>query len=411
MSHLSRDIETALALLPEHRKKSKRSFVLTLDDILDDYRLGLELNANAFDLCMHAYRFHHPFEAFWAQFRSKSVKPKEIRDLMLMGFAALLSRNQAPVEAVVDTFVNTTKKVFGAHTAGLTNAFLREVARSRDRLRAQLSAHPEEMLGPVLAARWDRPIARSTETLAAAMGRALLVRPPATIGALGIDGAWSEMKSAHFLRQEEPRIAIDFSSVGFVRWLVPQLKGRPLGRVLDACAAPGGKIIAFALQPELRDVMASTELYATEAKFKRLTRLEQNLAKMSVRAKTALHSWGEGSPPPPALAEPFDLILADLPCTGLGTLASKPDLLLEDPAELLSSVANLQVNILRDLVGRVAPGGSLAVSLCSNDPEELERVTVELGRLLPDKKLEFWTFCGDNEGRTSQWMAAWLIRL
>ncbi len=144
-------------------------------------------------------------------------------------------------------------------------------------------------------------------------------------------------------------------------------------KILDACAAPGGKLIALHQLLKQRNVDA--HFFATEAKFKRLERLKENIKRWNLDSKiqTALYTWGD-NPESDYPESDFDLILADLPCTGTGTLHTRPDLLLEDISSRVTSLELIQTRILNSLIPRLSAGGKLAVSLCSVDPAELKQV-------------------------------------
>jgi len=132
-------------------------------------------------------------------------------------------------------------------------------------------------------------------------------------------------------------------------------------RILDACAAPGGKTTSLARR------WPDAQLIAVESDPRRARRLEQTLALRDIQAQVITHevaSWlrqGE---------QPFDLILVDAPCSGSGTLRKHPELnWLGDHLDLDRLVTN-QRAILEAALLRLAPGGLLIYAVCSWLPEE-----------------------------------------
>lgn len=142
--------------------------------------------------------------------------------------------------------------------------------------------------------------------------------------------------------------------------LVAALVG-PGRRILDCCAAPGGKTAAMAAR------LPESEIVATELHPHRATLLKKLAPQQNVEVVTA-----------DALALPygadFDRVLADVPCSGTGTLARNPEIKWKLKPEDLHDLQLRQVAILRAAMRHVAPGGRLVYSTCSLEPEENEQV-------------------------------------
>jgi 16S rRNA (cytosine967-C5)-methyltransferase len=134
-------------------------------------------------------------------------------------------------------------------------------------------------------------------------------------------------------------------------------------RILDCCAAPGGKTAAIATR------LPSSEIIATELHPHRSTLLRKLAPQQNVQVITA-----------DALALPygadFDRVLADVPCSGTGTLARNPEIKWKLKPEDLADLQSRQVAILRAAMRHVAPGGRLVYSTCSLEPEENEQVVI-----------------------------------
>jgi 16S rRNA (cytosine967-C5)-methyltransferase len=388
----------ALPYMPRHRARSKRSASLTLDDLLDEGRAQQALAGGALDLVLMGYRLSHVFADAVQEFTPKKVKPDELLDLWQLAFAALLSRDRTPGPVLVSEAVEAAKSTFGPHVASITNAFLRRAAREREDTLASLEEFPERALGRELAGRWS-----SEPALRKRLARAAVERPESGIPSIDAEGRW-ESRPLEAFQDGPPLQALDAGSWDLCRWLAERWsarlsKGEPW---LDACAAPGGKLIGLTV------ASGSRAAFATESRFPRLERLRSNLSRWKMAdAKTALHAWGEENPKSEGLPrewpDRFSMIVADLPCSGTGTLASRPDLLLEDIGARVRSLKPVQEKILAALRPKLAPGGELAVILCSIDPEEIATVTGALGA-----EPVYRSFDRSPERRT-QGLVAWVV--
>jgi 16S rRNA (cytosine967-C5)-methyltransferase len=138
-------------------------------------------------------------------------------------------------------------------------------------------------------------------------------------------------------------------------------------RILDCCAAPGGKTLAMADRNLAADITA-VEIHPHRA------RLMQQLvgAEASPRIKTVIADAGGLE-----VADKFDRILADVPCSGTGTLARNPEIKWRLRAEDLRDLHERQLAILRSALGNLTPGGRLVYSTCSLEKEENEDVVEE----------------------------------
>jgi 16S rRNA (cytosine967-C5)-methyltransferase len=132
-------------------------------------------------------------------------------------------------------------------------------------------------------------------------------------------------------------------------------------RILDCCAAPGGKTRALATR------LPEAEIYAAELHPHRARLLRRLAPQPNIHVVTA-----------DALTLPFiirfDRVLADVPCSGTGTLARNPEIKWKLKPEDLLNLQSRQVAILHAAMGRVSTGGRLVYSTCSLEPEENEQV-------------------------------------
>ncbi len=162
------------------------------------------------------------------------------------------------------------------------------------------------------------------------------------------------------------------------------LDPRPGERVLDACAAPGGKTAYLA---ELMQNQGT--LMACDRDEGRIRTLQDNLERLGVgMARFAQHDWSSGQPLPDAAAmSPFDRILVDAPCSNTGVMRRRVDLRWRLVAKDFSRMREEQLRILRTTIPLLGTGGALVYSTCSIEPEENEEVVKAITQEFPFLKL------------------------
>ncbi len=138
--------------------------------------------------------------------------------------------------------------------------------------------------------------------------------------------------------------------------LLGDVRGR---RVLDLCAAPGGKTALLAA--------LGAEVTAVDRAPERLARLRENLARLNLMADVIEADVRDFAAP-----EPFDAILLDAPCTATGTIRRHPDLPWIKEADDIRSLSLLQGELLERAFSLLRPSGRLVYSVCSLEPEEGE---------------------------------------
>ncbi|KRA80660.1 RsmB/NOP family class I SAM-dependent RNA methyltransferase [Altererythrobacter sp. Root672] len=151
----------------------------------------------------------------------------------------------------------------------------------------------------------------------------------------------------------------------WVQDLAASLPARLLGpgegrRVLDLCAAPGGKTLQLAA--------AGWKVTALDISKRRLERLRENLARNGLDAEVVVADALKWEP-----KEPFDAILLDAPCTATGTARRHPDVLHRIGERQITEMAELQAALLERASGWLKPGGRLIYATCSLEPEEGEQ--------------------------------------
>lgn len=130
-------------------------------------------------------------------------------------------------------------------------------------------------------------------------------------------------------------------------------------RVLDACAAPGGKTMQL--------VAAGHDVTALDRSESRLARLTDNFARTGLKAETVVADALDWQP-----AEPFDAVLLDAPCSATGTFRRHPEVLYRARPSIIADSVDLQARLLARAADWVRPGGSLVYAVCSLEPQEGE---------------------------------------
>jgi len=153
-------------------------------------------------------------------------------------------------------------------------------------------------------------------------------------------------------------------------------------RILDCCAAPGGKTILLATRhPNSAVIAAELHPQRASAMRQRITSFPSSLA---IRNRVRIVAADVTSLP---FTATFDSILADVPCSGTGTLARHPEIKWRLTTDDLADLHSRQVAILASGLDRLSPGGRLLYSSCSLEPEENEEVVREVLEQMPKCRL------------------------
>lgn len=255
------------------------------------------------------------------------------------------------------------------HQAGLVNAVLRQLPPDLQ-LPDPAQRLPRWLRQPLVHA-WGREAVSAMEAVFA-------VSPPLDLTLrAGAEAPAGTLLPTGSLRLEEPGQVSALPGYGAGGWwvqdaaaaLAAPLLGAVAGqRVLDLCAAPGGKTLQLAT--------AGADVTALDISEPRLARLRENLARTGLSARVLAADALVWQPD-----APFDAILLDAPCSASGTLRRHPDLpFVKDGSELPGLVA-LQAQLLDRALGWLRPGGRLVYCTCSLLPEEGEtQLTAALAR-------------------------------
>lgn len=341
------------------------------------------------ELCYGTLRWCLPARHLLGQLLHRPLPTREsvLHALLLIGLYQLYQL-RIPAYAAVAATVAATRLIDRPHARGLVNAVLRNAQRRETELRAALaadpvlaSAHPAWLLERLQQA-WpdDWPAIVAADT----------ARPPmalrVNLARIGRDAYRDRLAATGLNAEPDPCLAsalvldhpceVD-ALPGFAEGLVsvqdpaaqlaaPLLDPQPGQRVLDACAAPGGKT------GHLLEYAPDLDLLALDNDATRLERVRDNLDRLELHARLIVgdagrpEEWWDG--------QPFERILLDAPCTGSGVIRRHPDILVLRRPEDVATLAARQHALLDALWPLLTSGGRLLYATCSVLPEETRQV-------------------------------------
>ena len=344
-----------------------------------------------------------------------------VRLSILLGLYQMAFLDRIPARAAVDESVELSRRWSrNPRSPGLTNAILRAFDRKRD-------AMPEP---PSLSVRYSHPQAL-VDLLAGELGhdRAELEellrvdnsQPPTTIQTNPLRTTPQELSA----RLQEEGVSVQahawlpgcFTVTGTgdleqlesfrdglfqvqdaaARLAVLAAGPEPGMRVLDACAAPGGKSFQAAMEMGDRGEILACDLHG-----KKLDRLERGARRLGIGCiATRAMDARQFSP---ELEGRFDLVLTDVPCSGLGIIRKKPDIRYKDLAPL-EKLPAIQLEILSNAARYVRPGGCLLYATCTVLRRENEAVIAAFLARTPEFHLEPFTLPGLGQcpGQRTLW--------
>jgi 16S rRNA (cytosine967-C5)-methyltransferase len=297
-------------------------------------------------------------------------KPPERARTALRLAAAEMLVDHVPPHAAVDAAVRLARAdAKGRHAAGMVNALARRIAtdgaaRLADALPPVL---PDWLAGPVAAAWGAEAAARIAAVHAAVPPLDFTPKDPATAAQLAarLDARLLPTGSLRLAARGQVSALPGYAEgAWWVQDAAAAVPARLLGdvsglRVLDLCAAPGGKTLQLAA--------AGARVTALDISAERLTRLRENLARTGLTAEVVTADALAWSP-----AAPFDAILLDAPCSATGTVRRHPDLPFVREGQDLAPLLALQDALLARAWDWLAPGGRLVYATCSLLPAEGE---------------------------------------
>ncbi len=413
----------------------------SIDKAIKQYSLDRRDAAFASALCLGVLQNSSLCDFYIGCYCSQSVEKLEpkLRDILRIGVYQIVFMDRVPRRAAVNETVDLCKSSSMSRASGLVNAVLRRVAENADKL----PEVPGKGSAEYLSTMYSHPLwlcRRITEERGYDFAEAFLAcnnRSP------GLDIQINRLKTdclRYLELLEEKGIAYTASpfpagSISMRGGVVAELPGYDEGMfyvqdkaariaselckvkagmsVLDACAAPGGKSIAMAI-----NMSDSGSILSCDIQNKKLKLIEENAGRLGISiiktrqmdAREYIEEFNSS----------FDLVMADVPCSGMGVIAKKPEIR-QKTAEEISSLPQIQADILENLSCYVKVGGALVYSTCTVLKAENEDIVngflskhdnfraeeIELGDILfKDGMHTFWPHVDGTDG----FFAARLVR-
>lgn len=344
-----------------------------------------------------------------------------VLDCLRLGVYQMLFMDRVPVHAAVNESVGLAKRFsHNPRVSALVNAVL----RAFDRARMEGLPQPEE-----LSVRYSHPDwlvkeffntlpADEVETLLAANNSQPPVQAQVNTLKTSAPALLKELTEAGVTVRSHPWLAdcLELEGTGNLEDLPAFREGRfyvqdaaarlavlvsgavPGMRVLDACAAPGGKSFAAAIQMGDREEILSCDLHPHKQRL-----IETGAKRLGLNCITT--AVMDGREFDPALENRFDIVITDVPCSGLGIIRKKPDIRYKDPKPL-EGLPSVQRDILSNVSRYVRPGGVLLYATCTLLPRENEDVVTWFDGKENNFTLEAFSLPGPI-GRTEGMVTLW----
>ena len=335
--------------------------------------------------------------------RLKDLHPA-VRDILHLGLYQLYETDKIPDSAAVNESVSLAKKYCPkvASAPGLVNGVLRNAIRSRDSLLQpetlwEKYSHPqglvslfrayvgEEKLEPMLRANNSAPktyaqvntLKISQDALKAQLeqeGATAEIHPWVEncliLGETGnLEKLPSFQQGLFYIQDPAARLSV----------LCAQISGEPV-KILDCCAAPGGKSFAAAIASGGKAKLISCDIHPHKAEL-----IGKGAARLGLSGITPMVQ--DASMPVPEWIGKMDLVIADVPCSGYGIIRKKPDIREKKP-DTMKELPLLQLEILQNQAAYVKPGGVLMYSTCTLVRRENEGVVEKFLKQNPEFNLE-----------------------
>ena len=325
----------------------------------------------------------------------EKIEPILLNTLRL-GLYQIFFLTRTPVSAAVNESVELAKKSRGKGGGGFVNAILRSALREKETI-----PYPDKRQDPALyiaiiqshplwlVQRWiDELGVEETLRICVANNRIPALTLRTNTLKIRREDLMEKLKEKGFvsaptpfsddgvsLNDGPPTSGLPFLKEGlFViqdeasQLISLILDPRPGENILDACAAPGGKTTHIGQRMENLG-----EIHAFDLRQEKLKQIEEGSKRLGIKiVRTKIGNAVNSLPLPGEMK--FDRVLADVPCSGFGTLRRNPDLKWRKEREDLERLSQLQFSILKNLAGYVREGGLLVYSTCTVFHEENEDV-------------------------------------
>ncbi len=376
--------EAALSVLERCRRNQAFSDAL-LGSVMQSAGLNSKDSALCTRLCYGVLQNMLLCDFYIDHFASNAQKlePK-VRDILRLSVYQILFMDKIPLHAAVSEGVELCKKCGFARACGLVNAVLRKISDNKDKL----PAIPYKDINEYLSIKYSTPIGlvqKLNDEFGAEFAEGILrannEAAPLTIQVNTLKTTSDELipllesKGIFVMPHDLLPDCFDIYGTGDIAGLVEHKTGlfyvqdaaarlsvlaaKPeQGQtVLDACSAPGGKSFASAIF-----MNNSGKIFSNDIHENKLIRVKEGAKRLGIDIiSTAVM---DASKPDKSLESAYDLVIADVPCSGLGVIRKKPDIRYKDLAEI-EKLPETQLNILNGLAPCVKPGGVLLYSTCT----------------------------------------------
>lgn len=392
-----------------------------IDSIIKKYRLDRRDAALTARLCLGVLQYSSLCDYYIDCYSSTKLEPK-LRDILRLGTYQLLFMDKIPDRAAVSESVALCKAVGYARASGLVNAVLRRIAENKTKLPEipgkgspeylsikyshplWLAEHLVDKKGYGFAEAFmaanNRPgklsiqvnrLRISTADYVRALDRAEIAHRefPELPGCIELSGGIATElpgfeEGLFYVQDRAARLAVEIAGP------------KPGMAVLDACACPGGKSFAAAIAMENRGSILARDIHD-----KKLNLVVQGARRLGIDIIST--ACGDARESEEKLRDSFDLVIADVPCSGFGVIGKKPEIRYKD-RESLKGLPGIQRDIIHNLANFVKPGGILLYSTCTVFREENEQVVEEFLKSREDFRLEPFSVNGrECEGMYTFW--------
>jgi 16S rRNA (cytosine967-C5)-methyltransferase len=349
-------------------------------------------HALATELVMGVLRWRSRLDADIAATSSQPLTKLDIEILIALRLALYQFRwlDRVPPRAALHESVELVKRARKRSAAPFVNAVLRKLSAVPRKQDDSDSSSPETLARTLahplwLVERWTREYGLSTAhqicqynqsipttavRLRAATADTQLSQEGITLSPGGLLASARRVLSGDITKTQAYRtgqIVIQDEASQLVAALVSPAALPDGSQILDCCAAPGGKTLAIADRNPAATITA-LELHSHRARL-----LQKLLHQNSLRPETRVQIVTAAAQHIP-IAKQFDRVLADVPCSGTGTIARNPEIKWRLTPADLTELPQRQLAILRSALAQVAPQGRLIYSTCSLEKEENETV-------------------------------------
>jgi 16S rRNA (cytosine967-C5)-methyltransferase len=352
---------------------------VSLDDYLDQ-DVAPELRPPVSSMLFEYFRNKALIDRVVASKCARLPKPRYQR-LLVLTLTQCLFQSGIRAESAVNVAVDLARKNYGKSTSGFINGVLRNILRSDlKEYQKEIDKNPLLRFPKILQKRWRQNFnSEKLQQMSVAMTQEapftfrltgeLSDEELASIEAVKLPGfEWAPDMLFFSTEKCKELFKQDFLATGRIYIQDPattlgpcmaEIKGGE--RILDMCAAPGGKTLILAER-----LKGSGKLVAADRSAKRQEMTRENFENRNLNCKIIVGAAEELG----FSAESFDIILLDVPCTNTGVFRHKPDALWRFSKANLDSTLKLQSDILAKAAELIAPGGQIVYSTCSVEDEE-----------------------------------------